>query len=185
MVTETANGFFLPVICEVVTLQQLHQREGQYTDGEVETVGRELSTWEMIEPIVGFELADHLLKLPALVVEVNDGLSIFLLFGDIGGDDPVVIVAVKEIGLMASSGPLDDQAEGLGRVLHRMNGLGDVIRGGGSIIIFPLFPGCFGDASDCCHHGHIMVSGDGKAASVGEAIVDHRVVVGSRVRADG
>lgn len=107
VVAETADRFLLPLIVEVVTLQQLHQREGEHTDGEVETVGGELSAREMIEPIVMFEFANHLLKLSAPIVEVNDGLSIFLLFGDIGGDDPIVVVAIEEITLMASSGTLD------------------------------------------------------------------------------
>ena len=108
VVAETPNGLSFPVVAEIVTLQQLDEREGQQPNREVETVGAELSAREMIEIVVMFEFADEPLHLSALVVKMNDRVCGFFVFRKIGGNNPVAIVAVEEIGLVAVSFAFDD-----------------------------------------------------------------------------
>ena len=103
VVAETADRLSFPVVAEIVTLQQLDEREGQQPNREVETVGGELSAREMIEIVVMFEFADEPLHLSALVVKMNDRVCGFFVFRKIGGNNPVAIVAVEEIRLVAVS----------------------------------------------------------------------------------
>jgi hypothetical protein len=216
-----------------VTLEQLHEREGEHADGEVETVGGELTARKMIQSIVMFEFADHFLELTTLVVEVHDRLGIFLLVGDIRGDDPVMVVALEEVILVATFGTFCYEAKGIRATLHGVNGLGNLIVGFGAIIKIPLCPSMVRDSGESVHHrrvvparrpvrrsipakanvrrfaclreadaslppraslqrdgsakaGHAgVISRDRKAATVGEAIIDHKVIGGCRIAADG
>ena len=103
----------LPLIAEVVTLEELNEREGKHANGEVETVSSELSAGEMIESIVMLEFTDHLLEESALFVEVDDSLSILFFFREVGGNDPVVVVAVKEVTLIVTTRAFDDKTKGV------------------------------------------------------------------------
>ena len=97
-----------------MTLEELDKGEGEHANGEVEAVGRELTTGEMIHAVVMLELADHLLEQSALFVKVDEGLSIFFLLGDVGSNDPVVVIAVEEIALIVATGSFDNKAKGMG-----------------------------------------------------------------------
>ncbi len=103
VVPETPDRLALPVCAKVVALQELDEREGKKTNRKVETVGRELSTGKVIKIVVMFQFADEPFHLTAAVVEVEHGLGVSFLDGNVGCDDPVVIVAVKEIGLVDTS----------------------------------------------------------------------------------
>jgi len=156
LVAETTDGFLLPRGAEVVTLEQLHEREGEHADGEVETVGGELTARKMIQSIVMFEFADHFLELTTLVVEVHDRLGIFLLVGDIRGDDPVMVVALEEVILVATFGTFCYEAKGIRATLQGVNGLGNLIVGFGAIIKIPLCPSMVRDSGESVHHRRVV-----------------------------
>ena len=141
VVAETADGFALPLRAKVVALQELDEREGKEPNRKVETIGGELAAREVVEIVVMFQFADEPFHLSAPVVEVEHGLRIFFLDGNVSCDDPVVIVAVKEIGLLAATRAFDDQSERFGSVVHRVDGFRSVIVGLCAIRISPLFPG--------------------------------------------
>ena len=143
VVPKAADGLALPLGTEVVTLQQLDEGEGQETNGEVKAVGVELSARKMVEVVMMFEFADESLYLTASVVEVEHRLRGFFLFREVGGNNLVAIVAFEEIGLISASLALNDQAKGVGGVVHRMHGLSNMIVRLRAIGISPLFPGMF------------------------------------------
>lgn len=106
VVAETADGFALPLRAKVVALQELDEREGKEPNRKVETIGAELAAREVVEIVVMFQFADEPFParpagghLSAAVVEVEHGLRIFFLDGNVGGDNPVVIVASPTLGL--------------------------------------------------------------------------------------
>jgi len=131
------------------------------------------------------EFADHLLEEPAPLVKVNDGLSIFFFFGDIGGDDPVVVVAVEEIALVVTTRTFDNKAKGVRTMLQSVDSLSDLVVGPCAIGVLPLFPGVLGDVVDGLHHSRVVVSGDGESSSVVKAIAQNKLIEASRVDADG
>ena len=119
----------LPLRTEVVTLKELNESEGKEPDGEVKAVGRELATGEVIKAVVVLEFTDHLLEQSSLFVEVDDGLSILFFLGDVGGNNPVVLVPLEEIALVATPGTFDNQAKGFTAVAEGIVGLGNVVIG--------------------------------------------------------
>jgi hypothetical protein len=175
VVSQTANGFLFPLIAEVVPLEGLNEREGEHANGEVEAGGGELSAGEVIEAVVMLELTDHLLEESSPFVKVNDGLSIFFFFGDIGGDDPVVVFAVEEITLVVKTRAFDNKAKGVRTITQSVDSLSDLVVGPCAIGVLPLFPGIFGDVVDGLHHSRVVVSGDGEEASVVKAIIENKV----------
>ena len=54
----------------------------------------------MIKVVVTLEFADESFHFAAPVVEVEDGVSVLFLERDIGGNDPVVVVTLEEVGLV-------------------------------------------------------------------------------------
>ena len=52
VVAKAPDGLVLPLVAEVVTLEKLNKREGKDADGEVETIGRELATRQMMPAVV-------------------------------------------------------------------------------------------------------------------------------------
>lgn len=175
VVTETAKRFLLPFITEGVTLQQLNHCEGEYANGKVETIGRELTARKMIKSVVMLEFTNHLLKLATLVMEVDHGVSIFFFFGDIGGDDPVVVVAFEEIILVTSLDAFDHQPKGLFGLFHCVDGLRHLVVGFGAILKTSLFPSMLGDLHDSPHHGGIVVGGDREVQALVETMIEHKV----------
>ena len=110
-----------------MTLEELNERESKHADGEVEAVSGELSAGKVIEAVVMLELADHLLEETALFVEVNDSLSISLFLRDVGGNDPVVVVAIEEIALVVTTGSFDNKAKGVRAIPQCVDGLSKLI----------------------------------------------------------
>jgi len=52
VVAQRAHGTAGPIVSEVVVLQELDEGEGEDADGEVEGIGVELSTGEMVQIVV-------------------------------------------------------------------------------------------------------------------------------------
>ena len=150
----------LPLIAEVVALEELNEREGKHADGEVEAVSRELSAGEMIEAVVMLELADHFLEEPAPFVEVDDSLSVFFFLGNVGGNDPVVVLAVEEVTLIVTTGSFDNKTKGVGARPQSVDSFCELVVGPCAILVSPLFPGVFGDIVDGLHDSRVVVSGD-------------------------
>ena len=167
-----------------MTLEKLDECEGEHANGEVEAVGGELTAGKMIKAVVMLELADHLLEETALFVEVDDGLSVFFFLGNVRGNDPVVVLAVEEVTLIVTTGTFDNEAKGVGTRAESVDGFCELVVGPCAILVLPLFPVVFGDIGDGLHDCRVVVSGDGEAAAVVEAIVDHKLVETYRVDTD-
>ena len=90
VVTKTADRPTLPIVGEVVTLQELNEGEGKKTNSKVEAVGSELPTRKMIKIVVMFQFADEAFHLATAIVEVENGLCIFFLDREVGCNDPVM-----------------------------------------------------------------------------------------------
>jgi len=142
----------LPLRTEVVTLEELNERESKKANGEVEAIGSELAAGKVIKTVVVFEFPDHLLEQSPLLVEVDDGLGIFVFLWDVGGNDPIVVLTVEEVALVVTTGTLDDKAKGVGTGAEGVDGLGNVVVGLRSIDIMAVFPCVFGDVVDGLHH---------------------------------
>ncbi len=111
VVAKTAHRLFLPLITEIVALQQLNHCEGKNTDREVHIVGGKLSAGHVIEPVMMFEFSDHLLEFTTGVVEVDDRLWVLFFLWDVGGNGPVLVRTVEEIMLVCCQGGFCNQAE--------------------------------------------------------------------------
>jgi hypothetical protein len=172
------------LIAEVVTLEELDEREGEHANGEVEAVSRELSTGKMIEAVLMLEFTDHFLEEPAPFVKVDDGLSVFFFLRNVGGNDPVVVLAVEEITLVVTMGSFDNKTKGVRAIPQGVDSLSELVVGPCAILVLPLFPGVFGDVVDGLHHSRVVASSDGESSSVVKAIAQNKLVEAYRVDAD-
>src|SRR5271157_3596285 len=127
VVAETSNRLLLPFRSEVVALQELDKREGEDSNGEVQTISVKLTTGHMIETVVMFEFTDHLLELTTTVLKMNHRLCIFLVVGDVGRNDPVMVGTVKEIVLIVTPSTLCHQTKRACGLIQAVNRLSNLI----------------------------------------------------------
>ena len=114
-----------------------------------------------------------------------DGVGIHLPGGDIGGDDPVVVVAFEEVTLGSAQCAFDDQAEGFVGMIQDVERFSDIVVGPGAILGEPLFPGFFADFGERLHDGGVVIGRNTEAAVMADAVVDEVVIVAGTIGADG